>query len=281
MLRWFSSRAALEQATAQLEPMRAVVEPHLSAQRWLTGYCASCNAITRLRGPRERRRWADLRESFACEDCGLNGRGRMSWIALRDAILRAGPASRVLLLERVTPFYARVSREFPAVEGSEYLADDAAPGERRVVRNVEVRHENLMQLSCDQGSLDVIFHGDVLEHVPDDRAALAECRRVLKPGGVLLFTVPFYALEESIVRARVDHGRTVHLVAPAYHGNPMAKEGSLVFKQHGWPLLADLAACGFATVETGLLYDPFQGIVSNNNPYREGHMWPVMFRAVK
>ncbi len=38
-----------------------------------------------------------------------------------------------------------------------------------------------------------VFHTEVLEHVYDTRAFLAECCRVLKPGGEMLFSVPFQA----------------------------------------------------------------------------------------
>jgi hypothetical protein len=57
--------------------------------------------------------------------------------------------------------------------------------------------------------------------------------------------------------------------------------GSLVFTQHGWPLLTEIRVAGFRDVQIGLLYDAFQRIVSNNNPYPEGHMWPVLFKACK
>lgn len=39
-------------------------------------------------------------------------------------------------------------------------------------------------------SADVVTSFTVLEHVPDERAALAEMRRVLKPGGRLIVSVP-------------------------------------------------------------------------------------------
>lgn len=40
------------------------------------------------------------------------------------------------------------------------------------------------------GSLDTIIACDVLEHIPDHLAALREIRRVLKPGGHAILTVP-------------------------------------------------------------------------------------------
>jgi SAM-dependent methyltransferase len=41
------------------------------------------------------------------------------------------------------------------------------------------------------GAFDAIKATEVLEHVPDVARALAECRRVLRPGGHLVITVPF------------------------------------------------------------------------------------------
>jgi len=37
---------------------------------------------------------------------------------------------------------------------------------------------------------DIIFFNHVLEHIPDDAAALREARRILKPGGLLILGVP-------------------------------------------------------------------------------------------
>jgi SAM-dependent methyltransferase len=47
-------------------------------------------------------------------------------------------------------------------------------------------------LPIGSGNVDCVVALDVLEHVEDDRAALAEIRRVLRPGGAFLFTVPTF-----------------------------------------------------------------------------------------
>ena len=39
-------------------------------------------------------------------------------------------------------------------------------------------------------SFDAVIASDVLEHIADDRAAVAEIARVLRPGGVFVFSVP-------------------------------------------------------------------------------------------
>jgi ubiquinone/menaquinone biosynthesis C-methylase UbiE len=41
-------------------------------------------------------------------------------------------------------------------------------------------------------SMDVVTAMDIIEHIDDDKAALTEIARVLKPGGALLATVPAY-----------------------------------------------------------------------------------------
>lgn len=46
------------------------------------------------------------------------------------------------------------------------------------------------QIPFPEGSFDIVTALDVLEHIPDDRKAVAEMIRVLKPGGLLILTVP-------------------------------------------------------------------------------------------
>lgn len=50
---------------------------------------------------------------------------------------------------------------------------------------------DLIALPFRDAAFDAVKATEVLEHVPDTARALAECRRVLRPGGHLVVTVPF------------------------------------------------------------------------------------------
>lgn len=57
------------------------------------------------------------------------------------------------------------------------------------------------------GTFDIVTAMDVLEHTDDDLAALAELRRVLKPDGLLLATVPAYGFLWSEHDEALKHRR--------------------------------------------------------------------------
>ncbi len=56
----------------------------------------------------------------------------------------------------------------------------------------EVLEGSVMDMPFDEGSFDLTVSLDVIEHLEDDVGALRELRRVTKPGGALLVTVPAY-----------------------------------------------------------------------------------------
>jgi SAM-dependent methyltransferase len=56
----------------------------------------------------------------------------------------------------------------------------------------EVQIGRLEELPWEDRSFDLITCLDVIEHTPDDRVTLRELRRVSRPGGFLLVTVPAY-----------------------------------------------------------------------------------------
>jgi SAM-dependent methyltransferase len=74
----------------------------------------------------------------------------------------------------------------------------------------EVRVGRLEELPWDDATFDLITCLDVIEHTPDDRVTLRELRRVSKPGGWLLVTVPAYqALWSSHDEANQHYRRYV------------------------------------------------------------------------
>jgi SAM-dependent methyltransferase len=67
----------------------------------------------------------------------------------------------------------------------------AYEAETSVERNCfEFVRGNALNLPFKTDSIDVVTAFEVLEHLPDDRQAVQEIARVLKPGGVFFFSVP-------------------------------------------------------------------------------------------
>jgi SAM-dependent methyltransferase len=74
--------------------------------------------------------------------------------------------------------------------GADISEEAIACCRRRGCRDIRLVQENGLPFAA--GEFDAVLSLDVLEHIDDHRAALAEYRRVTKPGGVLLLTVPAY-----------------------------------------------------------------------------------------
>ena len=70
-------------------------------------------------------------------------------------------------------------------------AGEAPRGARLQTRVVDV-----LDMPFAGGSFDVVIASEILEHIPDDIAAMAEITRVLRPGGRAAITVPRRGPEE-------------------------------------------------------------------------------------
>ena len=102
---------------------------------------------------------------------------------------------------------------------------------------------------------------DVFEHIPHYQDAFRETCRILAEGGLLVFTIPFFASEaKTRTRATVDvSGAVHHILPPEIHGNPVDKGGSLCFQNFGWDILGTLGECGFSSAAAHLYWGPWQG----------------------
>ncbi|MGH8565722.1 MAG: methyltransferase domain-containing protein [Gammaproteobacteria bacterium] len=216
----------------------------------IPGYCRVCGSPSRFEidyiNGSERTNGLTIpnwRETFTCRKCRLNCRTRAS-IDLWTSRFSPRREHSVYLTEQATPLYQWITRAYTQTVGSEYLGNTVSQGD---VDQCGLRNESLLRLTFPDSSFEWILSFDVLEHIPDYSQALQECFRTLKPGGVLLFTVPFLReSEETVVRARVDaRGQIEHILPPEYHGDPMNSAGCLCFYHFGWDLLDALKEVGF------------------------------------
>jgi hypothetical protein len=138
-------------------------------------YCPVCES--RVRGFM---RFGHLSAEW-CPVCGAMKRHRLLWAFLRhETNLFDGAPKRVLHVAPEEALEPRLRR----VPGLDYVTADLH--DPRVQDRVDV-----MAMPYADGSFDVILCSHVLEHVEDDRAALREFRRVLKPGGWAALMVPY------------------------------------------------------------------------------------------
>ncbi|MDP2203187.1 MAG: class I SAM-dependent methyltransferase [Methylicorpusculum sp.] len=115
-----------------------------------------------------------------------------------------------------------------------------------------VTNQNLECLTFPDGSLDIVITSDVMEHVRLDDRAHREIYRVLKPGGIYLFTVPHdRSWEKTLTRVQVtdpdDSTNDVHLLEPEYHGDTNSDEGGgvLAYRTYGRDIEEYLSVLGF------------------------------------
>ena len=84
-------------------------------------------------------------------------------------------------------------KELAPVSGM--LAAMRAEGEAAPPAAATALSADATRLPFADGSFDAVIAAEILEHVPDDAAALAEVARVLRPGGTVAVTVPAWLPE--------------------------------------------------------------------------------------
>ena len=147
--------------------------------------------------------YINRQQGKSCTDCGSNLRS----MALADAICSILDTSDTL----------RAFCASPAASSLKVLELNEAGSLHPVLRQLPLHvfgaypDVDMHALPFADGTFDIVLHSDTLEHVPNPVHALGECRRVLRPGGALCYTVP-------VVIGRMSRDRTG--LPKSYHGNP-------------------------------------------------------------
>ena len=98
-----------------------------------------------------------------------------------------------------------------------------------------VQHQDVQNISFKDSSLDLITSNQVFEHVENDIQGFKECYRVLKQGGVLIFTVPLFDIKSTQQLARIENNKVIHLEKPEYHDSRRGGPNSaLCFWRHSY-----------------------------------------------
>ena len=247
------------------------------------GQCNVCGNETRFFYPSE----SLWRETLNCEHCRTTSRYRSISRGILLAIdeLTGHHSTSLTTLPRSSdkelrvydtqpPFYSG-SCAYPlpdllkatgwiSVELSQYKPN--LPMGKVIRRGIT--NQNLECLTFEDASFDIVISSDVMEHVRLDERAHREIHRVLKPGGIYLFTVPHgRTLENNLIRVQVtdpqDPSLDVFLMEPEYHGDTNHDEGESVlsYRVYGLELDRFLQQIGFQVEYSGENFDQL-GIMS-------------------
>jgi SAM-dependent methyltransferase len=141
------------------------------------------------------------RTEARCPRCGSLERHRVLWLFLACETTLFADGGALLHIAPEYAFLHRLSQR----SGLRYVTGDfdSALAERRL---------DVMYLPFESGSFDFLICNHVLEHVEDDRRALAEIHRVLAPGGWAVLMCPVdhrlrVTIEDSTVLVPEDRHR--------------------------------------------------------------------------
>ena len=125
------------------------------------------------------RKFINENNTKICPKCGSTSRNRHLFELINN--LKLDKNSSILDFSPSRAIY----RKFKSIYNQNYVASDFS-GEFIADKNYDITN-----LDCDDNKVDLIICFHILEHIVDDRKAMKELFRVLKPNGICLIQTPF------------------------------------------------------------------------------------------
>ena len=189
--------------------------------------------------------YIERQKGLTCNQCSANLRGVVLGAAIRTVLntklplveyVRTEAAQKISVLDMNGTSISSVFARLPNYIRADYPEVD------------------MQAMPYTDGSFDLVVHSDTLEHVPNPTHALVECRRVLRAGGHLCYTVP-------IIVGRMTRNRTG--LPPSYHGKSEDRRSDyLVHTEFGADAWCYPLEAGFSAIKLSTLLYPAAIVVT-------------------
>ena len=212
-----------------------------------TDCCTVCGHTGYLR-----REEKSIRETYRCGGCEASLRYREQARLILNHFSREG-SERLADLAAESEFqnlkiyepgligpFRKFFKKLPHYHTS-YFWDDVEPGESRE----GVQCQDLMNLTYEDDSFDLVLSSDIFEHVRKPFAGFQEVNRVLKPGGFHIFSIPsdHPMPSETVCRVDTSGPEDVFVLPRHYHSAPKGGK-SLVYTDFGEDMTRIMVADG-------------------------------------
>ncbi len=166
----------------------------------------------------------DNQQGMLCQKCGSNLRSMTLAGALNEHFAHTGTLVELCSSSKVAKVRLLEINE----------AGNLTPYLRMFKNHTLVCYPELdmQKMAFPDNTFDIVIHSDTLEHIPDPIRGLEECRRVIRPSGVLMMTIPI--VPTRLTRRRLN-------LPPSYHGATLEnKPENLVYTEYGADFYIDM-----------------------------------------
>lgn len=165
------------------------------------------------------------RENAKCPGCGSLERHRLLWLYLVNVAWGQLPKRKKDLLH-IAPerFLVEILKDRPDVN---YMSGDLEMSESMLKLD-------LTDIPSWDAQWDLVLCSHILEHIPDDHAAMREMFRILRPGGLLLVIVPTYGKNTY---------EDFSITSPEGRRKHFGQEDHV--RKYGWDIQGRLTGSGF------------------------------------